>query len=252
MLTKDRAVCIRAVDYSETSQIVTFFARLAGKISAIAKGSRRAKSSFDGPIEVLSHGDIVFTDADKDKLSTLTEYQQQPMRGGLRRNLFALDSALFAAELLNKLTHDYDPHLILFDQFVEFIQDLDEQVGGAAQRRDILLRLVLFQLALLREVGLRPNLKTCGNCRQAFSTDWRETYFSSSANGLVCRDCEMSFPERVRLSGPAARALVNLRQISEAPERVLDEIEAVLIHHFTETLGNRPKMAKHVLKTRPR
>jgi DNA repair protein RecO (recombination protein O) len=251
MLTKDRAVCIRAVDYSETSQIVTFFARLAGKISAIAKGSKRPKSSFDGPIEVLSYGDIVFTGADKDKLSTLTEYQQHPMRGGLRRNLFALDSVLFAAELLNRLTHDYDPHLVLFDQFVQFIQDLDEDVA-AGPRRDILLRLVLFQLALLREVGLRPNFKTCANCRRSFSTDWRESYFSSSANGLVCRDCEMSFPERVQLSGPAARVLVNLRQIAQTPENVLDEIEGVLIHHFTETLGNRPRMAAHVLKTRPR
>ncbi len=251
MLTKDRAVCIRAVDYSETSQIVTFFARLAGKISAIAKGSKRAKSAFDGPIEVLSYGDIVFTGADKEKLATLTEFQQQAMRGGLRRNLFALDSVLFAAELLGRLTHDGDPHLILFDQFVQLIGDLDEQ-AAAGSRRDILLRLILFQLALLREVGLRPNLKTCANCKRSFSSDWRESYFSSTANGLVCRDCEMNFPERVQLSGPAARALANLGQIAKTPENVLDEIEAVLIHHFTETLGQRPKMAAHVLKSRPK
>lgn len=251
MLTRDRAVCIRCVDYSETSQIATFFARLAGKISVIAKGSRRAKSAFDGPIEVLSYGDIVFTSPDKDKLATLTEYQQQPMRGGLRRNLFALDSVLFGAELLGRLTHDCDPHLILFDQFVQLIQDLDEQAVDGP-RRDILLRLVLFQLALLREVGLRPNLKTCANCRRSYSPEWGESYFSSSANGLVCRDCEMNFPERVRLGGPAARTLANLRQIAQTPENVLDEIEAVLIHHFTETLGNRPKMAAHVLKSRPK
>lgn len=250
MLTKDRAVCLRAVDYSETSQVVTFFARLAGKISAIAKGSKRAKSSFDGPIEVLSFGEIVYTGGNQEKLATLTEYQQHPMRGGLRRNLFALDSVLFAAELLNQLTHDHDPHLVLFDQFVQFIQDLDEDVA-AGPRRDILLRLVLFQLALLREVGLRPNFKTCANCRRTFSPDEREAYFSSSANGLVCRDCEMSFPERLRLSPPAVLVLVNLRHIAHAPENVLDDIEAVLIHHFTETLGRRPRMAAHVLKTRP-
>ncbi|MHC4433863.1 MAG: DNA repair protein RecO, partial [Planctomycetota bacterium] len=48
MLTKDMAICIRAVDYSETSQIVTLFARDTGKIGAIAKGSKRPKSKFDG------------------------------------------------------------------------------------------------------------------------------------------------------------------------------------------------------------
>jgi DNA repair protein RecO (recombination protein O) len=251
MLSRDRAVCIRAVDYSESSQIVTFFARLGGKLSAIAKGSKRAKSAFDGPIEVLSWGEIVSTGSNREGLATLTEYQTQAMRGGLRKNLFALDSALFAAELLNRLTHDHDPHLVLFDQFVRFLQDVDEMEAGS-DRRDILLHLVLFQLALLHEVGLRPNLKACANCGQAFSPAWRESYFSSPANGLVCRDCEMSFPDRTRLSRKAVNGLVNLRQLAQAEERTLDEIEAMLIHHFTETLGQRPKMAKHILKARPK
>jgi DNA repair protein RecO (recombination protein O) len=247
MLTKDRAICIRAVDYSETSQVLTFFARLSGKIGTIAKGSKRPKSAFDGPIEVLSFGDIVFSDPAREKLATLTEYQQRPLRGGLRKNLFALDSALFAAELLNRLTHDYDPHLVLFDQFVQFLEDLD---GGttAGRRCDILLRLILFQLALLREVGLRPVLNACANCRRPFSSRWRECYFSSSANGLVCRDCEMNFPDKAYVSIRAARCLANLRQIAEAKENTLDEIEAVLVHHFTEMLGQQPKMAKHVQK----
>lgn len=247
MLTKDRAICVRAVDYSETSQIVTFFARLAGKVSAIAKGSKRPRSAFDGPIEVLSSGDIVFTETHKDKLATLTEYQPRVFRGGLRKNLFALDSALFAAELLNRLTHDGDPHLVLFDQFAQFLDDLDEQVT-AGPRRDILVRLILFQLGLLREVGLRPVLNACANCKRAFSPEWREGYFSSAANGMLCRDCEMHFPDRVRLASAAARCLANLRQMAEAQEKTLDEIEGVLVRHFTETLGRPPKMAKHVQK----
>ncbi|MBM4027044.1 MAG: DNA repair protein RecO, partial [Planctomycetes bacterium] len=41
MLTKDQAICLRTVDYSETSQVVTLFARQAGKVRAIAKGSKR-------------------------------------------------------------------------------------------------------------------------------------------------------------------------------------------------------------------
>ena len=75
MLTKDLAICIRAIDYSETSQIVTFFTRASGKIGAIAKGSKRPKSAFDGPIEIFSHGRIVFTDSNKEKLATLTEFE---------------------------------------------------------------------------------------------------------------------------------------------------------------------------------
>jgi DNA repair protein RecO (recombination protein O) len=132
MLTKDHAICIRAVDYSETSQVVTLFARLAGKISAIAKGSKRPKSAFDGPIEVLSFGDIVVTGGSRDKLATLTEFEPQPGPGGLRRNLFALHGALFAVELLGHLTDEYDPHPHLYTRPAHPVP-----VGPAARGRPV-------------------------------------------------------------------------------------------------------------------
>ena len=117
MLTKDSGLCIRALDYSETSQIVTFFTRATGKISAIAKGSKRPKSAFDGPIEVFSHGKIVFSDSTKEKLAVLTEFEQQGGFTGLANKLFALNCVSFAAELVNQLTNEHDPHPGLFDSF---------------------------------------------------------------------------------------------------------------------------------------
>jgi DNA repair protein RecO (recombination protein O) len=246
MLIKDRAVCIRATDYSETSQVVTLFARQSGKVRAIAKGSKRAKSAIDGPIEVLSLGDIIFSGIRTDTLATLTEFQQQPARGGLRRNLLALHSALFAAELLDSLTDEVDPHPVLFDHFAQFVQDMDDQTW-TGERRDVTMRLILFQLALLGEIGLQPILKACANCKRPLSAEWREGYFSSSANGLICRDCEVSFPDKVRLDIKAARVLADLQQIAQADEKLLDEIERLLIHHFTHILGRSPKLARHVL-----
>ncbi len=245
MLTKDRAICVRVVDYSETSQVVALFGRLSGKIRAIAKGSKRPKSAFDGPIEPLSFGEIVFSGSHKDKLATLTEFQPQPVRGELRRNLAALQSALFAAELLDLLTEEYDPHIVLFDHFLRFLQDIEEGKAGP-DRRDIQIRLILFQFVLLHEVGLRPILNTCANCKRTFGADWREIYFSASANGLVCRDCEMSFPDKIRLSPKAAHCLADIKRIAEADQATLDEIEQVLVHHFTHIVGRPPKLAKHV------
>jgi DNA repair protein RecO (recombination protein O) len=245
MLTKDRAICLRASDYSETSQIVALFGRQSGKIRAIAKGSKRAKSAFDGPIEALSFGDIMYSGAYEGRLATLTEFQQHPVRGEIRRHLFALNSALFAAELVDLLTDEYDPHPNLFDHFVQFLLDIEEGVLEP-NRRDILVRLILFQLVLLYEAGLRPVLGACANCKRAFGTNWRERYFSQSANGLVCQDCEMSFPDRILLSTKAARYLTDVRQIVNADDKTLDEIERVLIRHLTGILGHRLKMAEYV------
>ena len=240
MLTKDKAICIRAVDYSETSQIVTFFTRAAGKIGAIAKGSKRPKSAFDGPIEVFSHGKIVFSDSTKEKLAVLTEFEQQSGFTHLADNFFALNRACFAAELVNQLTTDYDPHPALFDNFLQFLQ-------GISERRDTLALLILFQLALLKEIGLQPVLKSCANCKSDFHKSWQQNYFSHLANGLICRDCENSFPDKIKISNAAAGVLNDLKLIAEANESTLNEIEKILISHFTDTLGRPPKMAKYIL-----
>jgi DNA repair protein RecO (recombination protein O) len=257
MLTKDLAICIRAVDYSETSQVVTFFTRDTGKIGAIAKGSKRPKSAFGGPIEILSHGKIVFSDSSdksdssREKLATLTEFEPAyggPGLTGLQNDLFVLNCCYFAAELLNHLTDDYDPHPELFDGFLQFLQD----VQGNNNRPQILALSILFQLRLLKEVGFQPILDHCVNCKtryehQASSIQY-PVYFSSSANGLVCKDCEPAFPDKIRLSRTAAVCLTSLKQIPDAADKTLVEIEKLLIRYFTELLGRPPKMAKYIVR----
>jgi len=64
---------------------------------------------------------------------------------------------------------------------------------------------------------------------------------------LICRDCEGAFPDRIRLTKRAANSLSNLKLLAESQEKTLTEIETVLIHHFTELLGHKPKMAKYIL-----
>jgi DNA repair protein RecO (recombination protein O) len=246
MLNKDLAICIRAVDYSETSQIITFFTRTFGKLNAIAKGSKRPKSAFGGPIEIFSCGNIVFSDSNKEKLATLTELEQSASFTQIANNLFTYNCCLFAAELINHLTSDYDRHSELFDSFLQFLNNA--QHSNDEQR--MLILLILFQLGLLAEVGLKPTLDCCVNCKSHFTSHntQYEVYFSSSANGLICRDCQGSFPDRTRLTQSAADCLSSLKSIADVNKKTLMEIEKLLIRHFTEILGKQPKLAKYLWK----
>jgi DNA repair protein RecO (recombination protein O) len=250
MLIKDMAICLRASDYSETSQIAVFFTREHGKISVIAKGSKRPKSVFGGPIEIFSYGKIIFTDSDREKLATLTEieYTDSNMTAaGLYKNIFVLNCCFLASELLTKLTDDYDPHPELFDSFLLFLQNAKEQQNNS----QILTLLIYFQLTLLKEAGVQPVLHCCANCKKSYETrvTSHESYFSSTANGMVCMDCEMSFPDKIRLSKPASECLANLKLIVQAKEQTLREIENIFIVHFRNIIGHPLKMAKYFLSS---
>ena len=243
MLTKDTAICIRCVDYSETSQIVTFFARQSGKISVIAKGSRRAKSPFDGPIEIFSFGDIMFYASEEEKLSTLTEFQQKSGLGGLSRNYLGYNSSLFACELMINMVDEYDPHPQLFDDFVQFLKD----VQTTSDRNETISLLIYFQLSLLREVGLQPVLSECVNCKNKYNEKWFDVYFSNSANGIICMDCDMHFPDKFKLPKTTADCLTSLKNISKANEQTLNQIEKIIINLLACHMQKMPKMAKYIL-----
>src|SRR5215213_569910 len=77
-LARDRCVCLRKVEYSETSQILLLFGREHGLLRVIAKGAHRrtkaGSSKFDGGVDLLDVGDAVFTFDPARDLNTLTEW----------------------------------------------------------------------------------------------------------------------------------------------------------------------------------
>ena len=245
MQVKDKAICLRAVSYSETSQVVTLFTRDNGKVAAMARGSRRPKSSFDGPIEVFSFGEVMFIIKDSGgQLAMLTEFSQQPRFRGFQRNLYMLNAALFAAELTEKFLEDHDPHPELFAKYLKFLETLQT----AKEQSHILAWLILYQLRLLEETGQAPMLDACVNCGQTRVGTAHPTYFSSSHNGLLCPNCEMAFAEKRLIDTSMLNILQNPAKLPKAEMKLLHKIENLLIYHFTELLHKPPRMAKYFSK----
>lgn len=245
MQTKDTAICLRAVNYSETSQVVTLFTREHGKIAAMAKGSRRAKSSFDGAIEVFSFGEVMLIIKDSGgQLAMMTEFEPQPRFRGFQRNLIMLNAALFAVELTERFLEDHDPHPDLFDKFKKFLETLQETDAETK----ILAWLILYQLRLLEEVGLCLMLDACVNCSGSIDqvdVAHPTIYFSSSHNGLLCSDCEMAFSDKRTIGLSLLEILNKPAKLPKTNINKLKEIEALLIYHFTELLHKPPRMAKY-------
>jgi DNA repair protein RecO (recombination protein O) len=243
MLKKDEALCIRTVEYSDTSQIVTLFGREHGKIDAMAKGSKRPRSAFEGAIEIFSYGQIVFAEAGDQKLSTLTEFSRMPRFAALRMRLASLNAALFGAELIESFTVEYDPHPELFDAFCEFLDALQQK----GDEHISLAQLITFQVKLLQLTGGAAVFDRCVNCGTAYKQDWPMVYFSIASHGLICRDCEASFVDKMQVSKAAAGTLAGSTALESVQLPVLKEVEKLLIYHFSNLLHKPPKMAKYFL-----
>lgn len=263
MQVKDYAICLRAVNYSETSQVVTLFTSDSGKVAAMAKGSRRTKSSFDGPIEVFSCGDVVFTTRDSGgQLAILTEFSQQPRFPKFKRDLYTLNAGLFGAELTEHFLEDHDPHPELFEKFLKFLETLQDTADNA----QVLAWLILYQFRLLEETGIAPMFDACVNCganvaeasnsgdkklspcRRGEGGIGSGCYFSSRENGLLCANCEMTFPEKRAIDSSLLNILNTPSKLPRSNMKELQKIENLLIYHLTELLHRPPRMAKHFIQ----
>ncbi len=150
MIVRTEAVVLRKLDYGETSQIVTLFTRERGKMAVMAKGARRAKSTFGASLQPTAYTQIVFYHKPTRSLQTLSESSLAEPLLGIARALPTLTLGLRIVELTEALTQDEDPQPRLFDLLVEVLRRLDRAEAHVANL------LPYFQLRLARLLGFAP------------------------------------------------------------------------------------------------
>lgn len=234
------ALILRTVEVFETSLVVTAFTREAGKISALAKGGRRLKGPFSGGLDLLGLSDIVWLHKASDALDLLTEAAPVERFTSLRRDLAALYAGYYVAELLTELTDPHDPHPKLFDAAVVTLRHL-----GEPALRD--RRVLRFELACLRELGLMPALDACAHCGEVIDAAGDAFAFGLATGGVLCPGCRPGQPHVATVSG---RALDTLRVLA-APGPAWRSLDAdtAAVAPARATLG---AVVSHLFGRRPR
>jgi DNA repair protein RecO (recombination protein O) len=248
-LLADRCICLRKVEYSETSQILMLFARAHGLVRVIAKGAHRVTkagaSRFGGGLDLMDVGEGVFTDHTDRDLATLTEWKLVEGHPPLRRTLRGLMLGFYAIELTGLLIEEHDPHPQLFDRLEATLLEL-----GTPRREEAFLA---FELDLLRETGYWPRFGECVSCGRPVEAGM-VTAFEPTRGGVLCRNCEPAFGGRMgfdgRLLGVMRQMLRadNGRRLPKLTRHQTDPINRLLAGHVEHTLSKRLRMVKWIQK----
>lgn len=153
-MNEERAtgIILRTRPLTETSLIVQWLTREAGRISTVAKGARRPKSPFLGKLDLYYEAEFTLQRARKSSLHTLREVNLRATRSELRKEFVALEQLARAGRRIERATEEEAPIPEIFDLF----RLLLDEIGKPPFEPSLLLA---FEIRLLQVLGLTPILE---------------------------------------------------------------------------------------------
>jgi DNA repair protein RecO (recombination protein O) len=234
---KTEAIVLRSLRYGEADRILHLYTPRRGRVSAIAKGVRRARSRFGGRLEPFFRLALDLHEG-RGELLTVTGAQTVEAYPRLRCDARALDAAARACDAVARLFETGDAHPEVYTLLCNELALLaaDPRQGRPGNG-------LAFRLKLLLAAGIVPHLGACASCGEP---DHLRSY-SAAAGGVVCSSCEAAaFP----LDEESYRFLVAAlgQPLADAPDgsdRALRQVERAITetaeHHAHVRL--RPLLA---------
>jgi DNA repair protein RecO (recombination protein O) len=232
---KTEGVVVRSLRFGEADRILHLYTPHRGKVGAIAKGVRRARSRFGGRLEPFFRLDLVLHEG-RGELLTVTSAQTIAGHPRLREDGAALDTAARACDALARLFDTTEPHPDVYNLLCNELALLDADPARAGHANQL-----AFRLKLLLAAGFAPQLSACASCGE------REhlTGFSGAAGGVVCPACEAgSFALDEEAHAFLVEALGQpLAQTPAAGERALRQAERAIAQTVEHHAGIRLREA---------
>ncbi len=219
---KAHSIVLKRINVGETDRILTLFTRELGKLSAIAKGARRAVSRIAAATEPFTYARMLL--AVGQNLDVLTQAEVKEAFPAIRSDLTRISYASYFAELVNASLEERQPNPDLFDLLLSALYML-----ARAPEPDLVAR--MFELQALRLLGYQPELSRC--VQDDAPLDGPGVGFNATRGGAVCARCALDTSQSVPMSGAALELL-----------RRLIDAEPAMLARLRLTQAQRSELAR--------
>ena len=238
------AYVLHRYDWSESSLILDLFTREQGRVAVAAKGAKRPYSQLRSVLLPFQRIHVTIGRISGDEGASEVQNLRGAEWGGGAAMLTgaALFSGFYLNELLMKLLARHDPHPALFDIYAQTLPVLaspDEQQVQAALRA--------FELSLLREVGVLPDLSLVTLTQQPLEVD-RRYALRADAGVVVAGGGDGELSGDVLIGLEAALEHGSLDALRQACARSLGELRSALRGLVHYHLGSSALRTREVMR----
>jgi len=207
MIKADRGLILRTWPLRETSRIIAALTRETGKVRLVARGVRGPRSRVGANLETGNEVELIFSLKPERDLGQLRESTLvQPWLTRAQR-LDAMAAGWACLELLDRVVPEGAPGGGLLDIAYEILGALK----NCQRRTEAVLHFYAFEVALLQELGVQPQLAACRLCgEQPQGQMWLDVQDAAWS----CDSCHAPGSRSLRLSAGSAHILATLSAAS--------------------------------------
>lgn len=187
------------VDFGEADRVLTVYSRQHGKLRLVAKGARRPLSRLGPHLEYFCRSQLML--ARGRDLDVVTGAETVNAHLQIRTDLDAYGHASHMVEVLGRLTEERQENGSVFELLAGSLQLLAEGIDPFHVTRH-------YELALLNQLGFRPELQRCVECRESLAQAPHP--FMAEQGGFLCERCQ---PRSVALRHVTVHAQKYLRAV---------------------------------------
>lgn len=157
-IIKTKGIIISESNMGDFDKMLTMLTPGQGKISCVAKGARRPKSSLLAGTQFLCFGEyIMYKGAEN---YTINSCETIEMFYNIRTDLDKLENAVKLTKIIQEVTGENENCYKILQLYLNTLFMISE--GG----KDANFVISIFKMKLLCYLGLRPKVEECTNCRK--------------------------------------------------------------------------------------
>lgn len=239
------AIVLKHSEFGEADQLLTLYSRERGKVRALAKGARKARSRKAGHLEPFTRVSLQI--ATGKNLDIITQAEAQDTHSPLSADLELLGYASYACELVDKFTTDEDENRSVYRLLRDTLERLETEADA-----EVVVR--YYEVRLLDLVGFRPQLQRCLQCGREIQAE--DQYFATQQGGVLCPNCGASAAGASPISLSALKYLRHFQrsEYADATRAQLSasvrlELETLMDHYMTYVLEralNSPRFLRRM------
>ena len=177
------AILLKKMELRETSLILTLFTKESGKISGVIKGVRSPQPQFAGVYEPFSLGKVVYYEKRNKDLFIISNCDLLEYYSNIRENLDRIAYAGYFCEFTDSVCS-------LSQKNEEVFELLKNSLNALNEAKHSIKRIArIFEIKMLKTIGLIPRLNECVSCSDE---KYKDPRFSIKNGGVLCSKCSKS------------------------------------------------------------